>query len=71
MSNNHSNEYFVELGDDGKYRGTRGGAERAGYVGTTQHEVINQIQQAHPDATIHVERVRDTSAGNPDKWRKP
>jgi hypothetical protein len=24
----------------------------------------------NPNATLHVERVRETSKGDPDKWRK-
>ena len=67
--NKNENHYYVEQGEDGKYRGTRGGADRAGYVADTQTEVVQEIQKAHPDAPIHIERVKNTSVGGRDQWR--
>jgi hypothetical protein len=43
----------------------------ASAVEPTQKEAINRARELNPDAAIHVERVRNTDAGSPDKWRKP
>ncbi|MDP4200856.1 MAG: DUF2188 domain-containing protein [Bacteroidota bacterium] len=69
MSDQNSNHYYVERRPDGSYAATRGGAERAGFTGPTQGNVIEQVRQNNPDAPIHVERQRHTTDGNPDKWR--
>jgi hypothetical protein len=37
----------------------------------TQAEAIERAAEIDPDATILVERVRDTTKGSRDKWRKP
>ena len=44
--------------------------QNASDVQTTQGEAIERAKDMDPDATIHVERVRQTEGGNPDKWRK-
>lgn len=61
---------FVERGDNGKYAVKRAGADRASAVFETQSEAIEWARQ-HTDGPVHVERVRHTDAGSPDKWRKP
>jgi hypothetical protein len=60
---------YVEKRDDGSFAGARGGAKRASVVGLTQKAVVEQLQEMHPGKPIHVERVRHTNKGNPDKWR--
>ena len=48
-----------------------GGAERASAVEPTQAKAIARARELNPNAAVHVERVRKTSEGSPDKWRKP
>ena len=60
---------FIERRDDGKYAVKRANAERASYVVGTQAEAIEQARSVS-EGPIHVERVRRTSIGSPDKWRK-
>jgi len=63
-------ELFIERRPEGDYAVRRPGSERASAVEPTQGQAIERAQQLDPNATIHVERVRHTSVGNPDKWRK-
>jgi hypothetical protein len=39
-------------------------------VEPTQTAAIDRARQMNPDAAIRVERVRHTTGGSPDKWRK-
>lgn len=62
---------FVERRPEGDYAVRKPNSERASAVAPTQAEAIDRARQLNPDAAIHVERVRNTTGGNPDKWRKP
>lgn len=62
------NEFFIERREDGKYKVLRPGADRASAIEDTQAAAIARAKEIDPNATIHVERVRDVGAG-PDKWR--
>jgi len=62
-------KYFVERRDEGDYAVRIGGSERASVVLPTQREAINWVEER--GHTPLVERVRNTTAGHPDKWRKP
>jgi pyridoxine/pyridoxamine 5'-phosphate oxidase len=53
------------------YAVRRPGSERASAVTSTQAEAINRASEIAPNARVLVERVRKTSVGRPDKWRKP
>ena len=64
-------EFFIEKRDQGDYAIRKAYSERASGVEPTQKEAIERAKELNPDATIHVERVRHTEVGNPDKWRKP
>lgn len=64
-------ELYVERRPQGDYAVRRPNSERASTVKNTQAEAIDSARQLEPDAAIYVERVRQTSKGNPDKWRKP
>ncbi len=64
-------ELYVERRDEGDYAIRRPGSERASDVCDTQAEAIERARDIDPNAAIHVERVRYTSQGTPDKWRKP
>ncbi|HEY3744576.1 MAG TPA: DUF2188 domain-containing protein [Bryobacteraceae bacterium] len=68
MSNNN---LFIERRPQGDYAVRRRDSERASAVLSTQGDAIARARQLNPDAAIHVERVRHTSQGGPDKWRKP
>ena len=65
-----SNNLFIERRDLGDYAIRRANSDRASAVAPTQKEAIERARQLNPDAAIHVERVRNTGAGKPDKWRK-
>ena len=62
---------FVERRSEGDYAVRKPNSERASAVAPTQAAAIERARQLNPDAAIHVERVRNTTGGNPDKWRKP
>jgi len=64
-------QIYVERRPDGDYAVRQGGAQRASAVEPTQTQAIERAREMHPGAPIHVERVRDTSVGGRDKWRKP
>jgi hypothetical protein len=57
--------------EQGDYAVRRPGSGRASDVAQTQAEAIEHADEIDPKAAIHVERVRDTSVGGRDKWRKP
>ncbi len=62
---------YVERRDEGDYAVRRGDSERASAVEPTQKKAIERARQIEPGSTPHVERVRRTSAGRPDRWRRP
>ena len=64
-------DLFIERRPQGDFAVRRANSERASIVAPTQAEAIAEARKLEPDATVLVERVRHTSAGNPDKWRKP
>lgn len=61
---------YIERREQGGYAVRKPGSERASAVRPTQAEAIETAREMHPDAAIHVERVRDTNVGGRDKWRK-
>jgi len=62
---------YVEQRDEGDYAVRKPGAQRASAVEPTQAKAIARAKQIAPEAKPHIERVRETSAGGRDKWRKP
>jgi hypothetical protein len=64
-------ELYVEQAPEGGYAVRRPGATRASDVCDTQATAIERARELEPNAAIHVERVRHTSRGKPDKWRNP
>ena len=66
-----SNNLFIERRSQSDYAVRRPNAERASAVLPTQADAITRARQLNPEAAIHVERVRTTSKGRPDQWRKP
>jgi len=64
-------ELYVERRKEGDYAVRRPGSERASAVEETQAKAIERAREIEPGAAIHVERVRHTGKGGPDKWRNP
>jgi pyridoxine/pyridoxamine 5'-phosphate oxidase len=64
-------DLFVERRAEGDFAVRRANSQRASLVAVTQAEAIAEARKLEPDATVLVERVRRTSVGKPDKWRKP
>jgi hypothetical protein len=62
---------FVEQREEGDYAVRWPGSERASAVLPTQSEAIERARELNPDGPVLVERVRETSIGGRDKWRKP
>lgn len=62
---------FVEQRPQGDYAVRRPDSERASAVSPTQAEAIERARELNPGVPPLVERVRDTSAGGRDKWRRP
>lgn len=68
---NKKHELYVERRPEGDYAVRRGGSERASVTAPTQKQAIEKAEKLDPKAAVLVERVRDTSVGGRDKWRKP
>ncbi len=62
---------FVERRPQGDYAVRKPNSERASAVRPTQAEAIERAREINPAKQPLVERVRHTTGGNPDKWRKP
>lgn len=62
---------FVERSPQGDFAVRRPNSERASAVLPTQRQAIERARELSPDRTPLVERVRNTTGGHPDKWRKP
>lgn len=62
---------YVERRPEGDYAVRRAGSERASAVEPTQASAIERARELIPGVAPHVERVRNTSVGGRDKWRKP
>jgi putative zinc finger/helix-turn-helix YgiT family protein len=63
-------QLFVERRPQGDYAIRRVNSERASDVRPTQAEAIARAKELNPGHRPLVERVRHTSQGKPDKWRK-
>ncbi|MDB5969070.1 MAG: hypothetical protein JWQ90_1520 [Hydrocarboniphaga sp.] len=70
MKKDGGNNLFVEKHPNG-FAVLRPGADRASAVKSTQGEAIDRAREINPKAAVHVERVRHTTVGKPDQWRKP
>jgi hypothetical protein len=67
----NKDQLFVERRAQGDYAVRRANSQRASAVRPTQGEAIDRAEELNPDAPPLVERVRYTSRGKPDQWRKP
>ena len=66
-----SKNIFVERRPELDYAVRRPNSERASAVEPTQAQAIERARELNSGHAPLVERVRDTSAGGRDKWRKP
>lgn len=64
-------ELYIERREEGDYAIRKPGSERASAILPTQAEAIERAREMNPHAAVHVERVRDTTVGRRDKWRRP
>lgn len=64
------NPIYVEPHQEGGFSVKLPHARRASAIEPTQARAIATAQQMHPDAAVHVARVRHTCRGNPDQYRK-
>lgn len=64
-------QLYVERRPQGDYAVRKPNADRASAVAPTQAEAIARARELDPAGHPVVERVRHTSAGKPDQWRKP
>ena len=62
---------FVEQRPQGDYAVRKPNSQRASAVLPTQAEAIARARELNPNGPTLVERVRHTSGGKPDQWRKP
>jgi Uncharacterized protein conserved in bacteria (DUF2188) len=62
---------FVERRSQGDYAVRRPNSDRASAVTPTQGQAIDRAGAIAPNARVLVERVRNTSVGGRDQWRKP
>lgn len=62
---------YIEQRPQGDYAIRRPNSERASDVKPTQGEAIQRARELNNGVAPHVERVRNTSKGKPDQWRKP
>jgi hypothetical protein len=61
---------FIERRPDNQYAVLRANAERASALLPTQRQAIDRAKEISPNSRPDVERVRHTSAGKPDQWRR-
>jgi hypothetical protein len=66
-----SGKLFVERTENGDYAVRKPNSDRASAMADTQAEAIERARRIDPEAQILVGRVRNTSGGSRDKWRKP
>jgi pyridoxine/pyridoxamine 5'-phosphate oxidase len=62
---------FVEQRAQKDFAVRRANSERVSAVASTQAEAIAIARRMNPSEAPLVERVRHTSKGKPDQWRKP
>jgi hypothetical protein len=67
---NNKDKLYVERRDQGDYAVRRGGSERASDVLPTQREAIDRARELNPGHSPAVERVKHTTVGKSDQWRK-
>jgi Uncharacterized protein conserved in bacteria (DUF2188) len=67
----NKDQLFVERRSQRDYAVRRPNSQRASAVLPTQADAIDRARELNPATPPLVERVRYTSRGKPDQWRKP
>jgi hypothetical protein len=62
---------FESSNDARAHKNRKPNSERDSAVLPTQAEAIERVQELNEGVASLVERVRHTTGGKPDKWRKP
>ena len=62
--------YVERRREQGDYAVRKGNAQRASAVLPTQAKAIERAKELNPNGRPVVERVRNTTAGGRDKWRR-
>lgn len=63
-------DVYIEQRPEGDYAVRKEHSKRASAVEPTQAKAIEKAREMFPDVRPDVERVRYTSKGKPDHWRK-
>lgn len=66
----HKGDVYIERRSQGDYAVRQEHSKRASAVERTQKEAIEKAAELFPGVRPDVERVRHTSKGKPDQWRK-
>jgi Uncharacterized protein conserved in bacteria (DUF2188) len=66
----NKDQLYVERRDQGDYAVRRANSQRASAVLPTQAQAIERAKELNPNRRPVVERVRNTTAGGRDKWRR-
>ena len=66
----NKDQLFVERRQQGDYAVRRANAQRASDVLPTQADAIARARELSPSSAPLVERVRTTTRGHSDQWRK-
>jgi hypothetical protein len=61
---------YIERRPTGDYAVRRANSDRASAITLTQAKAIERAKEIVPGIRPHIERVRHTSEGKPDQWRK-
>ena len=61
-------DIFVERKDDGTWRAIQN--HRTLTTGRTQAQTADKAHEIRPDDDVFAERVRHTTGGKPNKWRR-
>lgn len=69
-SNTEQKKLFIEPRPEGDYAVRRPGSKRASAIEPTQAKAEKRARQLESDAVILPARVKHTSRGKPDQWRK-
>jgi len=67
---NKAKRLYIERRPEGDYAVREEHSKRASFVVPTQEEAIEKARELNPGIAPDVERVRHTSKGKPDQWRK-
>lgn len=62
--------YIERRREEGDYAVRKEGSKRASAIAPTQKKAIDVARKLNPGVSPDVERVRYTTKGKPDKWRK-